>query len=120
MILYQNSLVPNFFHLLLILIGDGEAPGQMMESAEDGIDYSTAPSSLPVVNADGSGGKVDGAGEPEVTLYQSQSSAGINEQGLPPTEVNNVGGVADGWERTFEGNKTIVSSISQTKLVLGN
>ena len=90
------SLVPVYISRLL---GDGETPGQMMESVEDGIDYS-APSSLPVVNADGAGGKVD---EPEVTHYQSQGSAGINEQGHPQNEVNNVGGVADGWERTFEG-----------------
>ena len=33
---------------------------------------------------------------------------GMNEQGLPQAEVNDVGGVADRWEGTFEGNKRIL------------
>ncbi len=73
----------------------------MLDPSEDGIDYSSAPSSLSVMNADG--GKVGGAGDPEVALYPSQGSAGMSEQGPPQTEVNDVGGVTDGWERTFEG-----------------
>ena len=64
-------------------------------------DYS-APSSLPVVNADG-GGKVGGAGsEQDGVLYPPQPS-GANEQGLQ-NEVHEVGGVnADSWDRPFEG-----------------
>ena len=89
-----------------------ETPGQVMEASEDGMDYSTGPSSLPGVNADG--GKVEGGGEPEVALYPPQGPAagGMNEQGLPQAEVNDVGGVSDRWERTFEGKKPRTLDIS--------
>ena len=70
-----------------------------MESPENNVDYS-APSSIPVVNADG--GKVGGAGvEPEGGLFPSQGS-GAAEQALQ-NEVHEVNAVQDGWEHPYEG-----------------
>lgn len=82
--------------------GDGENPGGLIDPMDDGVNYS-APSSLPVVNADG--GKVGGiVVEPEGGLFPSQGS-GAGEQGLQ-NEVHEVGVVTGGWEHSYEGMRT--------------